>query len=59
MSSLTRSACALIRPDTTYDGKQGFTYLKGISRELVGSSGISMVQESVVLMPELEALVPT
>ena len=43
MSSLMRSACALIRPDTNYEGKQGFTYLKGISRESVGSSGISMV----------------
>lgn len=34
--------CALIRPEETYDGKQGFTYRAGISAESVGSSGICM-----------------
>ena len=34
--------CALVRPDATYDGKQGFTYLAGISAESVGATGICM-----------------
>ena len=37
------ATCKLIRPDTTYEGKTGLTYLKGIAKELVGSTGISMV----------------
>lgn len=41
--SLTETRdCALIRPESTYDGKQGFRYLAGISAESVGSTGICM-----------------
>ena len=34
--------CRLIRPDATYDGKQGFTYKAGIATETVGSQAICM-----------------
>ncbi|KQT85998.1 cupin domain-containing protein [Aurantimonas sp. Leaf443] len=34
--------CTLIRPEETYDGRQGFTYRAGISAESAGSSGICM-----------------
>ena len=40
--SITKQDCALIRPEATYDGKQGFRYLAGISAESVGSTGICM-----------------
>ena len=43
MSKSAGSACVDVRPDSTYDGKQGFAYLKGISRASAGSTGISMV----------------
>jgi uncharacterized RmlC-like cupin family protein len=31
-----------VRPDDTYDGKQGLTYFCGIAAETVGSKGICM-----------------
>lgn len=34
--------CRKLRPDTAHDGKQGFAYLQGISRESAGSAGICM-----------------
>lgn len=34
--------CTVVRPGGTYDGKQGFTYVEGISAERVGSTGICM-----------------
>jgi uncharacterized RmlC-like cupin family protein len=34
--------CLIVRPSTTYDGKQGFTYFEGVSRESAGSQGICM-----------------
>ena len=34
--------CRKLRPDTAHDGKQGFAYLQGISRESAGSVGICM-----------------
>jgi uncharacterized RmlC-like cupin family protein len=37
-----RPQCRLIRPVSTYDGKQGFSYFQGIARETVGASGICM-----------------
>ena len=42
MSPSSKPTCHLIRPDTTYEGKQGFSYLAGIAAETVGSSGICM-----------------
>jgi uncharacterized RmlC-like cupin family protein len=34
--------CIRLRPDGTYDGKQGFTYNAGIATESVGSQAICM-----------------
>ena len=34
--------CTVVRPGATYDGKQGLTYVEGISAERAGSTGISM-----------------
>ncbi|GIW04405.1 MAG: cupin [Thermomicrobiales bacterium] len=34
--------CAVVRADSTYEGKQGFSYFHGISAERVGSTGICM-----------------
>ncbi|MFN3292793.1 MAG: cupin domain-containing protein [Gemmobacter sp.] len=34
--------CRKLRPHTAHDGKQGFAYLQGISRESAGSAGICM-----------------
>jgi uncharacterized RmlC-like cupin family protein len=34
--------CRLIRPGSTYKGKQGFSYFEGIATETVGSNGICM-----------------
>lgn len=42
MSYASKPTCQLIRPESTYDGKQGFSYLAGIAAETVGSSGICM-----------------
>ena len=37
------TSCQKIRPGaTTYAGKQGFSYVEGISREAMGSQGICM-----------------
>jgi uncharacterized RmlC-like cupin family protein len=43
MSSSPLPECKLIRPSIPYDGKQGFSYLEGISRESAGSQGIAMM----------------
>ena len=42
MPQSSKATCHLIRPQTTYDGKQGFSYHAGIAAETVGSSGICM-----------------
>ncbi len=34
--------CVVVRPDSTHDGKQGFSYFTGISRESAGSTNICM-----------------
>lgn len=43
MSSSPLAECKLIRPATAYDGKQGFSYLEGISAESAGSKAIAMM----------------
>lgn len=35
--------CAVIRPETTYEGKQGLSYFAGICAENTGATGISMM----------------
>ena len=42
MNAPSRPTCRLVRPDNTYDGKQGLRYFEGISTEKVGSKGICM-----------------
>lgn len=34
--------CVKLRPEGTYDGKQGFSYFEGIAKETVGSTGVCM-----------------
>ena len=34
--------CKIIRPSAGYDGKQGLSYVEGISAETVGATGICM-----------------
>ncbi len=43
MSSNARPDCKLVRPADTYDGRQGFSYIEGISAESTGASGIAMM----------------
>ena len=40
MNAPSQPTCHLVRPDNTYDGKQGLRYFEGISAEKVGSKGI-------------------
>lgn len=42
MTDATRPTCQIIRPASSYDGKQGFSYFEGIAAETVGSTGICM-----------------
>jgi uncharacterized RmlC-like cupin family protein len=42
MSASQQSTCRIIRPETTFGGKQGFDYFEGIAKETVGSTGICM-----------------
>ena len=43
MSSSPLPECKLIRPQIPYDGKQGFSYLEGISKQSAGANGIAMM----------------
>ena len=36
------ATCQVIRPGSSYEGKQGFNYFEGISAESVGAQGICM-----------------
>jgi uncharacterized RmlC-like cupin family protein len=36
------ATCAIVRAESTYEGKQGFSYFHGISAESVGAKGICM-----------------
>jgi uncharacterized RmlC-like cupin family protein len=42
MENVSKPTCRLVKPDATYDGKQGLSYFQGISAETVGASGICM-----------------
>jgi uncharacterized RmlC-like cupin family protein len=42
MKDFSESECRVVRAETTYDGKQGLTYFRGIAAETVGSHGICM-----------------
>lgn len=43
MSATIERTCRVILPGDSYLGKQGFTYVGGISAESVGATGICMV----------------
>ncbi len=47
MSIKAHAQCRLIRPSESYDGKQGFSYIEGISAESAGTSGIAMMLVTV------------
>ncbi|RWB26795.1 MAG: cupin domain-containing protein [Mesorhizobium sp.] len=38
----SKPTCHLIRPESSYEGKQGLSYFAGIAAETVGSTGICM-----------------
>ncbi|MCI0712871.1 MAG: cupin domain-containing protein [Chloroflexi bacterium] len=38
----TKPTCQIIRPQSTYDGKQGFSYFEGLSAQSVGTQHICM-----------------
>jgi uncharacterized RmlC-like cupin family protein len=42
MTTQQKPTCKVIRPNSTYDGKQGFSYFAGIAAETTGSTGICM-----------------
>lgn len=42
MSSTDKPTCRIVRPDSTYHGKQGFSYFAGIAAETVGSQALCM-----------------
>ncbi len=39
---MSTPTCKIIRPESTYAGKQGFNYFEGISAESTGSQGVCM-----------------
>ena len=41
--------CRVVRSGAAYEGKQGLTYLRGLTGETVGSTGISM---TVLTLPD-------
>jgi uncharacterized RmlC-like cupin family protein len=46
---LRRVTCRVVRSGEAYDGKQGLTYLQGLTGDTVGSRGICM---TVVVLPD-------
>lgn len=42
MSSTDKPTCRIVRPDSTYHGKQGFSHFAGIAAETVGSQALCM-----------------
>ncbi|HEY7399123.1 MAG TPA: cupin domain-containing protein [Gaiellaceae bacterium] len=46
---LSRTACRVVQSGPAYVGKQGFTYLQGLTGETVGSRAISM---TVLTLPD-------
>lgn len=47
MSKPFATGCHVIRPGNAYYGKQGFSYLNGISAETVGAQGLCMLFETI------------
>ncbi|KQZ57427.1 cupin [Rhizobium sp. Root149] len=42
MDGSSKPTCRLVKPGSTYDGKQGLSYFAGIAAETVGSKAICM-----------------
>jgi uncharacterized RmlC-like cupin family protein len=42
MDSASKPTCRVVKPEAAYDGKQGLSYVQGISAETVGARGICM-----------------
>ncbi|CAD7054589.1 MULTISPECIES: cupin domain-containing protein [Pseudorhizobium] len=42
MDASSKPTCRIVKPGSTYDGKQGLSYFEGIAAETVGSTGICM-----------------
>ncbi len=42
MDAVDKPTCRIIRPQDTYDGKQGFSYFSGVAAETVGSTALCM-----------------
>jgi uncharacterized RmlC-like cupin family protein len=42
MDSTSKPTCRIVKPGSSYDGKQGLSYFEGISAQSVGSKGICM-----------------
>lgn len=42
MTATPGLTCRVVRPQSTYDGKQGFSYFEGISAQSVGAQGICL-----------------
>lgn len=42
MTETPSAQCKVVRPGSTYEGKQGFSYFEGIAKETVGSSALCM-----------------
>ena len=42
MDAKSKPTCHIVRPNHTYDGKQGLSYFQGIAAETVGAKGICM-----------------
>lgn len=42
MTPSSPPTCTIIRPQATYDGKQGFSYFEGISKQSAGAQGLCM-----------------
>jgi uncharacterized RmlC-like cupin family protein len=42
MIEVSEGVCRVLRPQGSYDGKQGLSYFEGIAKQTVGSTGICM-----------------
>lgn len=42
ISTSSKPTCRVIRPGSTYDGKQGLSYFEGVSAQSVGARGLCM-----------------
>lgn len=53
MENKKQPTCQIVRPNRTFDGKQGLSYFEGIASETVGSTGLCM--HTVTIPPGAKA----